>query len=142
MIHPKIGSVIETALYVDDMQRSVQFYQDLLGLEVMDALDRLTALRIDENQVLLIFKKGGSVKPTVKSFGTIPPTNGDGNLHLAVSISRSDVKAWRKILNEHGVAIESQFKWPEGGESIYFRDPDGHIIELKSSNWLGKEFDW
>ncbi|MFQ5674706.1 MAG: VOC family protein, partial [bacterium] len=113
-----------------------------LSLKVMDALDRLTALRIDEDQVLLIFKKGASVKPTVKPFGTIPPTDGDGNLHLAFSISQKDVEVWKKRLAERDIQIESEFKWPEGGESIYFRDPDGHIIELKSSNWLGKEFDW
>jgi catechol 2,3-dioxygenase-like lactoylglutathione lyase family enzyme len=28
------------------------------------------------------------------------------------------------------VNIESRVKWPRGGESIYFRDPDDHLVEL------------
>ena len=34
----------------------------------------------------------------------------------------------RKPMNT-GIAIEGRTKWPRGGESIYFRDPDGHLIE-------------
>jgi hypothetical protein len=30
--------------------------------------------------------------------------------------------------------------WPEGGRSLYFRDPDGHALKLKTSNWSGRTF--
>ena len=33
-------------------------------------------------------------------------------------------------LGEQGVAIESKVEWPRGGASLYFRDPDGHLVEL------------
>jgi hypothetical protein len=35
--------------------------------------------------------------------------------------------------------VESVVNWPEGGRSMYFRDPDDHVIELKTSNWHGSE---
>ena len=30
----------------------------------------------------------------------------------------------------HQVEIEGRTDWPRGGHSIYFRDPDGHLLEL------------
>jgi catechol 2,3-dioxygenase-like lactoylglutathione lyase family enzyme len=33
-------------------------------------------------------------------------------------------------LAEHGVGIESEVQWDLGGTSLYFRDPDGHSVEL------------
>jgi catechol 2,3-dioxygenase-like lactoylglutathione lyase family enzyme len=134
---PKILGVVETALYVDDMRRSVDFYEHVLGLEVLDFFDRLTSVRVAPNQVLLIFKKGASIKATVRPFGTIPPTDGNGQLHLALGIALSEREEWRDRLAAHGIPIESEFEWPEGGWSIYVRDPDGHAIELKTSDWRG-----
>ena len=75
-------------------------------------------------------------------FGTIPPTDGDGQLHVAFAIPEEQFDEWRVHLQERSVEVESTVKWPEGGQSLYFRDPDGHLIELKSSNWYGKELDW
>jgi len=44
---------------------------------------------------------------------------------------------WEARLAEAGVAIESRVKWRRG-ESIYFRDPDGHVLELATPGlWPG-----
>ncbi len=99
----------------------------------------MCALTITGDQVLLLFKKGGSAQATVTPYGTIPPTDGDGSLHVAFSIQSSDFELWQDRLRASGVSIESLVNWPEGGRSIYFRDPDNHAIELKTSNWHGKE---
>ena len=141
----RIGPVIETALYVDDLTRSVEFYQRVLGFKPTSEFDpdgRLCALHVTTDQVLLLFKKGASVEATVTPFGTIPATDGDGSLHVAFAIPASDFEAWRNRLRESGAAVESTFSWPDGGRSIYFRDPDSHNIELKTSNWYGNDLEW
>ena len=138
---PRIGGVIETALYVDDLARSQAFYQDLLGFTVaMAPIDRMVVLNITDDQVLLLFKKGASREATVLPFGTIPPTDGAGRLHVAFGVTPSDIDAWERRLSDAGVDVESRIDWPEGGCSLYFRDPDGHAIELKTSNWSGRPF--
>jgi len=99
----------------------------------------MCALAVTSDQVLLLFRKGGSAKSTVTPYGTIPSTDADGSLHVAFSILPLDFETWLERLPAVGVAIESVVNWPEGGRSIYFRDPDNHVIELKTSNWHGKE---
>ncbi len=50
--------------------------------------------------------------------------------HIAFVIDESEIEPWRKRLQEAGVAIESEVDWPEGGRSLYFRDPAGNSVEL------------
>jgi len=139
---PRVGAVIETALYVDDLTRSVEFYRRLFGLTLAgEPIERMAVLNVTDDQVLLLFKRGASTRATVLPFGTIPPTDGDGQLHVAFGVSPSDIDAWEQRLRDLGIDIESRLNWPEGGSSLYFRDPDGHAIELKTSNWRGRLFD-
>ena len=84
-----IRGVIETALYVDDLARSLEFYRGLLGFTVaMEPIDRMVVLNVTDDQVLVLFKKGASTEATVLPFGTIPPTDGDGRLHVAFGSAR------------------------------------------------------
>jgi catechol 2,3-dioxygenase-like lactoylglutathione lyase family enzyme len=127
---PELNGVLETSLYVADLPRSLRFYQALFGLEVLTADDRLCALNVAGRQVLLLFQKGLSAKPFAFSGGVIPGHDGDGRLHLAFAIAAADLQAWRDRLAASGVEIESTVTWPRGGWSLYFRDPDGHLVEL------------
>ena len=139
----QVGTVLETALYVKDLERSVDFYQQVLGLRLSsEPSERLCPLDVTPDQVLLLFKQGGSAQPTVTPFGTIPPTDGSGSLHVAFAIRPSDFEAWETRLRDCGIAIESVVAWPEGGRSMYFRDPDHHAVELKTSNWHGRAVTW
>ena len=70
--------------------------------------------------------------------GTIPPHDGSGPVHIAFSVAADDLGGWETRLGEAGVAIEGRTKWPRGGASIYFRDPDGHLLELATPGlWPG-----
>ncbi|HEY2933920.1 MAG TPA: VOC family protein [Acidobacteriota bacterium] len=121
---PKLDGVLETSLYVDDLDRSVRFYQDIFGFEVIASDQRLCALGVTDRQILLLFKKRASANlPST-------PHDGDGRLHLAFAISTADLDAWEKWLREHNVVIEERKTWDRGGRSLYFRDPDQHLLEL------------
>jgi catechol 2,3-dioxygenase-like lactoylglutathione lyase family enzyme len=59
-------------------------------------------------------------------------------VHIAFSIAAGELAAWETQLAKAGVEIEGRTKWPRGGESIYFRDPDGHLVELATPGlWPG-----
>src|SRR5262249_61202218 len=102
----------------------------LSGPAVSPADDRFAALDVAGRQVLLLFLRGGTTAPLTLPGGVIPPHDGDGRLHLAFAVAAADLDAWRRRLAEHGVAVESTVVWPRGGTSVYFRDPDDHLVEL------------
>jgi len=129
---PAIGRVLETSLYVDHVPRSIDFYQRVFGFHPLVADDRFCALNVAGQQVLLLFRKHGTTEPITIPGGVIPPHDGDGQTHLAFTIAAEDEAAWTKHLKDANVAIESRVAWPRGGFSLYFRDPDGHLIELVS----------
>jgi catechol 2,3-dioxygenase-like lactoylglutathione lyase family enzyme len=121
---PKVDRILESALYVDDLERSARFYRRLLGFEVIDAGERLIALGVPGRQVLLLFKKGASAD--------LPrtPHDGHGQLHLAFAIATDELDRWRAWLQRQEIAIEDDRAWDRGGRSLYFRDPDGHLLEV------------
>jgi catechol 2,3-dioxygenase-like lactoylglutathione lyase family enzyme len=121
---PKLHGILETALYVDDIQRSVEFYKTVFDFQVIDASPRLSAMGVASRQVLLLFKKGASAHLP------LTPHDGSGQLHLAFAITASELEVWETWLQKCGVAIEERKTWERGGTSLYFRDPDGHLLEL------------
>ncbi|MFQ3786675.1 VOC family protein [Halomonas sp. A29] len=129
---PKLNGVLETALYVDDMDRARVFFEGVMGLEPFNADHRFTAYDAGAGSVLLLFLQGETLETVVlpNDMGTIPPHDGKGRVHLAFAITAQSLSAWERQLDDHGVIIEGRTHWPRGGESLYFRDPDGHLIEL------------
>lgn len=129
---PTIGRVLETSLYVDRLDRSIDFYERLFGFEKLVSDDRFCALNVAGQQVLLLFLKGASTAGIVIPGGVIPPHDGAGQTHLAFTIAAEDERDWTERLKAASVPIESRVEWPRGGFSLYFRDPDGHLLELVS----------
>lgn len=130
MNQPRIAGLLETALYVDDMARSAAFFRDVLGLVAMIESDRLTAFDAGHGGVLLVFARGKSVEDVVTPRGTIPGHDGHGPLHMAFAIAADDYDRWRAHLIAQGVTVTQEVTWPAGGRSLYFNDPDGHVLEL------------
>lgn len=126
----KIHGVLETAIYVDDLQVTADFYQRLFDFEVMAEDRRFCALDAGDRSVFLIFKRGASHTAAHLEGGIIPPHDGAGPVHFAFAIEKDDLPQWEERLIAAGVEIESRVHWPRGGESIYFRDPDNHVVEL------------
>ena len=127
---PKLNAVLETALYVDDLEAAARFYQEVLELPVLTQDTRFRAFDVGGRNVLLLFQRGATLETVHLPGGTIPPHDGHGPLHIAFAISADDLSVWEQRLTTRGIAIEGRTDWPKGGHSIYFRDPDGHLLEL------------
>jgi catechol 2,3-dioxygenase-like lactoylglutathione lyase family enzyme len=123
-MHPKTDGILESSLYVNDVPRSIRFYQETFGFSVISEFgERGCAMHAGARQVLLLFKKGASRAIT-------SPHDGDGELHLAFAIPVDELPNWESWLQQRGIDLEEKRKWEAGGWSLYFRDPDRHLIEL------------
>jgi catechol 2,3-dioxygenase-like lactoylglutathione lyase family enzyme len=127
---PRISGLLETALYVADMARARAFFTEVMGLTPMLAGDRLTAFDAGRQGVLLLFLAGGSVEDMPGPRGTVPGHDGSGPVHMAFAIAAEEYEPWRAHLAVHDVPLRGEMAWPRGGRSLYFDDPDGHLIEL------------
>ena len=127
---PPIKGLLETSLYAADVVRTAAFYRDLFGFKTLVESPRLVAFEVAERHVLLVFQQGATEADVVEERGTIPGHDGRGRLHLALSIAAADLGGWRARLADRGVPIAGAYCWPRGGTSLYFRDPDGALVEL------------
>lgn len=127
---PRVTGVLETALYVEDPDRSGAFYERVFGFEPFLREARMVGLGVPGGQVLLLFRRGGSTDPTSTPGGLIPAHDGGGVLHVCFAIPLAELDTWRRHLSEQGVPIESEVVQAFGGTSLYFRDPDGHSVEV------------
>ena len=125
-----IRGILETALYVADLQRAADFYRRVFSFPTLLQSERLIALDVAGNSVLLLFLAGATGEPYVTQGGVIPPHGGAVQGHLAFSISAEDVRPWQERLAAEGIGIESTVNWPGGACSLYFRDPDQTLVEL------------
>ncbi len=134
---PKPTHIAETALYVDDIERTVKFYTELFGCPVLRRDERFSALRLAEEQVLLLFLRGGSRQPTHLNGQLIPGHDGSGSLHVCFGIKQDELSLWEDAVAKLGTAVESRVRWPNGATSLYFRDPDRHLVELATPGLWG-----
>ncbi len=136
MLHPT--HIAETALYVDDLDRAIRFYTVLFECPTLRRDERFCALRIADEQVLLLFRRGHSLETIRLNDGAmIPGHDGSGPLHVCFGIPANDLSGWEAKLERLGIALESRVRWPSGATSLYFRDPDRHVVELATPGlWL------
>ena len=128
---PALSGVLETALVVEDVARATRFYQELFGFDVLVQSERLCALNVRPREVLLLFQRGGSLDDIQLPGGVLPGgMDAQGRSHMALAIEADQLEAWRHWLKQNSVAVESTVRWELGGTSLYFRDPDGNLLEL------------
>ncbi|WP_186417827.1 VOC family protein [Bosea sp. CS1GBMeth4] len=127
---PRLNRILETALYVDDLDRAAAFYETKLGLAPMLRTRTLVAYDVGGRNVLLLFLRGASLETQLSETGSIPPHDGAGPLHVAFAVDAAELPAWEERLAQHGIPVEGRMSWNRGGVSLYFRDPDGHLLEL------------
>jgi catechol 2,3-dioxygenase-like lactoylglutathione lyase family enzyme len=134
----KTKAVVETAIYVDDLQAAETFYGTILGLRLMGKEPgRHVFFQVGEASVLLAFLAEATLKGD-----PLPPHGATGPGHFALGIEAVSFDAWRKHLHGHGVSIEKEVEWPRGGKSLYCRDPAGNSVELVTPGVWGLPSGW
>lgn len=127
-------AVLETSLYVNDLDRAVAFYEGVLGLRKIDdgyfAGGRGAALQVGTGpSVLLLFRA-----EITWLGGELPAHGTRGAGHVAFRVEAEELSEWRHRLRERGIPIEKEFAFGDHPPSIYFRDPDGNSLELAVAN--------
>lgn len=113
-----IRGVYEVAVRVKDLARAERFYREVLGLEV--------GIRAEKRNWLFL-RAGGDAGMVV-----LQEDKGEWPLqHFAFTIDEADIDQAASTLRERGVEVEGPVfhEWMPA-ISIYFKDPDGHALEL------------
>ena len=129
----KVDRILETCLYVDDLNAAEKFYRRILGVESFSRVNnRHVFFRCGESMLLLF-----NPLETAKSSGDVPTHGAHGPGHVAFAIAPDQIDLCRRQLQENGIAIETEITWPSGGQSIYFRDPAGNSVEFATAQVWG-----
>ena len=103
-------------LYVRDMNSTKAFYTDVLGMTVYREDDGQVFLHAGQQGVALFEKEGGA-----------PLTAGNDLNHLALNVASGTYETLKAELEGRGVTVTGR---PGDDRCIYFRDPDGHRLQL------------
>ncbi len=133
-----INRVLETVLYVDDLDAAETFYGDVLGLERYSRQGDLFVFFRCGDGMLLLFEPDSAAE----SGRSVPAHGTHGPGHVCFSMPENDLAAWKHKLAAQGVEIEQEITWPNGARSFYFRDPAGNSLELGTPKiWGLRELD-
>ena len=125
------SAILESALYVDDLDAAETFYREVLGLSVIAKVaGRHVFFRCGGGVLLLFNAEATRNPPPPDAKLPVPPHGMTGQGHLCFAADAGEIEAWKAALEGKGIAIEADFEWPNGGRSIYFRDPAGNSIEF------------
>jgi catechol 2,3-dioxygenase-like lactoylglutathione lyase family enzyme len=120
-----ILKIKETCLYVSELGQSEDFYSHRLGFPVIGKAEGRHIFFRAGTSVLLCF-----ISEKTRQDKNLPPHFGSGQLHLAFEVSPQEYQLWKDKVQQAGITIEHEQAWKDGLLSFYFRDPDGHLLEI------------
>lgn len=124
-VRPPLLQIKETCIYVKDLDRSLTYYRDVLGLECFSFVGGSHAFFKAGSSVLLCFDPTSS-----RLKEGLPRHFGSGELHFAFEVDKRHYDQWLQWLKVREVPVEHEHTWPGGYRSFYFRDPDQHCVEI------------
>jgi catechol 2,3-dioxygenase-like lactoylglutathione lyase family enzyme len=115
-------------LYVTDLEKSKGFYHGILQLPVIS--------HVEDNHIF--FRAGSSVLlcflPEKSKIQHEPPAHyAYGQQHIAFEVSTEVYDQTISFLREKNIEMNYEHTWPNGQKSMYFEDPDGHVLEIVPS---------
>ena len=130
--------VLESCLSATDLDAAERFYAQVIGLQKHAREDgRHVFFRCGNGMVLIFNPEHTSTVATTIAGSPVPLHGTRGAGHLAFAVRENEIPAWRAHLKQMKVEIESEVHWPQGGTSLYLRDPAGNSIELATPRIWG-----
>jgi len=127
-----IDRVLETILYVDDLEAARAFYQVVMRFELYSQKHGVFVFFRCGNGMLLLFNPDAASENV-----SIPAHGAKGPGHACFAVAEIELDRWKQHLLNHGIGIEQDVAWPNGARSIYFRDPTGNSLELATPKIWG-----
>lgn len=120
----KIKSIDHIVIPVSDIDKSLRFYTEVLGMET-DTSNQRFAVKFGNQKINLHVGKAQFL-PAAKH-----PTFGSTDICL---LAEGDIEEIKAEVESKGIEIEIGIVQRQGAQgairSIYFRDPDGNLIEV------------
>jgi catechol 2,3-dioxygenase-like lactoylglutathione lyase family enzyme len=125
---PSDGVELTTLLVVAELERAVAFYRDVLGARLVRTYEGTSAVFSFQGAWLLLVTGGGPTpdKPTVTF---VPPANLDRVTH-ELTLRVPDCRAAYRVLINRGAAFLADPVESDYEIRAFFRDPDGHLLEI------------
>lgn len=118
----KLNKVNHIGYPISDRRRSLAFYRDLLGLELIPAM-------VDGQRVIWTKMADGSMMHLIE------PSDGEmAGYHAAFEVE--DFEATLAVLQNNGYELESRGERHDGQRYLFVRDPDGNRVELTTPSNL------
>ncbi|MGI9524009.1 MAG: VOC family protein [Hyphomicrobiaceae bacterium] len=136
-MHP--SGILESTLYVDDLEAAQDFYSRVLGLEPFAMVEKRHIFYKCGEQVFLLFDPRSTRVTDPRAPIVVPVHGAIGAGHICFRATAVEIELWRIALETNSVEIEADFEWPQGGRSIYFRDPAGNSLEFAEPRIWGLE---
>jgi catechol 2,3-dioxygenase-like lactoylglutathione lyase family enzyme len=124
----RISGIHHVTLLVADVERSLAFYRNVLGLRLV----KQTVNADDRSARHFVFGDADRMLLTCLEYPDLDEGRvGRGSTHhFALSVeSEAELNAWKQYLEGKGIPVTEVME-REGFKSIYLRDPDGHIVEI------------
>ncbi len=128
----QIRSIDHVVLRVRDIQRSLRFYTEVLGCQEERHIEGLGLYQLRAGTALIDLVD--LEKPLGQMGGPAPGEGGRNFDHVALRIEKFSEPELRAHLASHGVEpgdVDQRYGAEGMGPSMYIRDPDGNVIELK-----------
>jgi catechol 2,3-dioxygenase-like lactoylglutathione lyase family enzyme len=130
--------LLELVLEVRDLDQSVAFYTDLLGLPEIEKWPPPRVgvwLSLGRNEVLGLWPRSSGGEGVA-----IAGSRGGSHVHFAIYVEPGSLQTWQERLEHAGIKVEGPVEFARGNRSIFASDPDGNVVELGDwgTDWAGQ----